>query len=140
MAQMHGDKPSQMWLVTINGFNDGQIERGLRKLLYKGSGVPPTLPQFVAACKYSEEDEAAPSAPALPRVASAYDEPVWSHGQKCLFAFLWKSSRKYNEIELQELIKIKNKLVNDFREVLKEDKSLTGGDIRDAMFAAWSRV
>ena len=141
MAQMHGDKPSQMWIMAVSGFKDYEIERGLRKLLYKGSGTPPTLPQFVAACKYSEEDEAEPTPmESRIRIASPYDEPVWSHGQKCLLAFLWKSSRKYNDTELQELIKIKNKLVHDFKQMLAEDSSLTGGEIRDALFAAWGRV
>lgn len=129
-----------MWIMSINGFKDFEIQRGLRKLLHKGSGTPPTLPQFMAACKYSEEEEAAPSAPALPRLASAYDEPVWSHGQKCLLTFLWKSTRRYTDAEVKEMVKIKNKLVYDFKQMLAEDSSLTGGEIRDALFAAWGRV
>jgi hypothetical protein len=53
---------------------------------------------------------------------------------------LWKSSRKYNDNELKELISIKNRLVRDFKQVLTEDSSLTGGEIRDALFAAWGKV
>lgn len=138
----YGDKPSQMWAMSINGFKDYEIQRGLRKLLHKGSGTPPTLPQFIAACKYSEEEDAAPnpSTVALPRIASQYDEPVWSHGQKCLMTFLWKSSRKYTEEELKKLIEIKNKLVHDYKRILAEDNSLTGADIRDALFNAWAKV
>jgi hypothetical protein len=137
----YGESPSQMWTVTIAGFKDFEIERGLRKLLFKGSGTPPTLPQFVSACKYSEEEDT-PASTRLnaPRIASQYDEPIWCHGQKCLFTYLWISSRKYTEDELQELIQIKNKLVNDFRQVFAEDHSLTGGEIRDALFTAWAKV
>ena len=137
----YGEAPSQMWIESINGFKDYEIQRGLRKLLHKGSGTPPTLPQFIAACKYSEEEDSTPSSTvALPRIASQYDEPVWCHGQKCLLAFLWKSSRKYTEEELKKLIEIKNKLVHDYKRILAEDDTLTGGNIRDALFNAWARI
>ena len=138
----YGEKPSQMWTMAINGFKDHEIQRGLRKLLHKGSGTPPTLPQFVAACKYSEEEDSTPnpSTVVLPRIASQYDEPVWSHGQKCLFAFLWKSKRQYTNDEVKEMVSIKNKIVSDFRQILSEDSSLTGSEIRDALFTAWGRV
>lgn len=138
----YGENPSQMWIAAINGFKDYEVQRGLRKLLYKGSGTPPTLPQFVSACKYSDDEDTTPnpSTLALPRIASEFDEPVWCHGQKCLLTYLWKSSRKYNDNELKELISIKNRLVRDFKQVLTEDSSLTGGEIRDALFAAWGKV
>lgn len=138
----YGEKPSQMWTASINGFKDYEIQRGLRKLLYKGSGTPPTLPQFMAACKYSEDEDSAPnpSIIALPSQSSQYDEPVWSHGQKCLLTYLWKSSRRYSDDEVKELVKIKNRLVDDFKQVLAEDKNLTGSEIRDAMFTAWAKV
>ena len=138
----YGEKPSQIWTMTINGFKEHEIQRGLRKLLHKGSGTPPTLPQFVAACKYSEEEDQTPnpSTVALPRIASQYDEPVWCHGQKCLFAFLWKSTRRYTDEQVKEMVAIKNKIVSDFKLILAEDNSLTGSEIRDALFAAWSKV
>ena len=138
----YGDKPSQMWTVAINGFKEHEIQRGLRKLLHKGAGTPPTLPQFVVACKYSEEDDQTPNPPtvALPRIASQYDEPVWCHGQKCLFAFLWKSTRRYTDEQVKEMVAIKNKIVSDFKLILAEDNSLKGSEIRDALFAAWGKV
>jgi len=138
----YGEQPTQMWIATINGFKDYEIQRGLRKLLHKGSGTPPTLPQFVAACKYSEEEDQTPtpSTTALPRIASQYDEPVWCHGQKCLFAFLWKSTRRYTDEQVKEMVAIKNKIVSDFKLILAEDNSLKGSEIRDALFAAWGKV
>ena len=138
----YGEQPTQMWIATINGFKDHEIQRGLRKLLHKGSGTPPTLPQFVAACKYSEEEDQSPipSTAALPRIASQYDEPVWCHGQKCLLAFLWKSTRSYSTEQVKEMVAIKNKIVSDFKQILAEDNSLTGSEIRNALFAAWGKV
>jgi hypothetical protein len=136
----YGESPSQMWTVTIAGFKDFEIERGLRKLLFKGSGTPPTLPQFVAACKYSEDDEPISAPVDAPKIASQFNEPVWCHGQKCFLIFLWKSTRKYSEDEMKKLIDIKNRLVNDYKRILAEDDTLTGGDIRDALFQAWERV
>ena len=138
----YGEKPSQMWTVAINGFKEFEIQRGLRKLLHKGSGTPPTLPQFVAACKYSEDEDTRPnpSTSALPRIPSQFDEPVWSHGQKCLFSFLWKSTKQYSDEQIKQMIEIKNRKVSDFKAILAEDSNLTGGEIRDALFAAWSRV
>ena len=130
-----------MWAMSINGFKDYEIQRGLRKLLHKGSGTPPTLPQFIAACKYSEDEDSAPApTQVLHRIASQYDEPVWCHGQKCLMTFLWKSSRKYTEEELKKFIEIKNRLVHDYKRILAEDNTLTGADIRDALFNAWAKV
>lgn len=139
-ASNYGDKPSQMWAMSINGFKDYEIQRGLRKLLHKGSGTPPTLPQFIAACKYSEDEDTPAPTQALPKIASQFDEPVWCHGQKCLMIFLWKSTRKYTEDELKKLVEIKNRLVHDYKRILAEDSSLTGGDIRDALFNAWARI
>lgn len=127
-----------MWKVTINGFKDYELARGMRKLMYKGSGTPPTLPQFVAACKYSDDDDQPVQTDKPLLVRPEYNDPVWSHGQKTMLAYLW--TRKVSNEFLPEMVKIKNRLVEDFKKVLAEDDSLTGKEIKNAMFRAWDQA
>ena len=132
-----GDVPPQMWKAAINGFKDFELQRGLRKLLFKGGATPPTLPQFVAACKYADEDTPPEvQRPALPR--PEYADPVYAHAQRCLLAYCW--TNKVTAVQLEECIREKNRLVVDFQQMMQEDPSLTGADIKTAMFAAWDRV
>ena len=140
MQREYGDLPPHSWVFAISELRDHQIERGIRKLINKGGASAPTLPQFVSACKWSDESDQEPTQSNVALPESPYNEPVWSHGQKCLLAFLWKSSKTYSDNQIKEMIVIKNKLVNDFKYVLAEDSSLTGAEIRNALFAAWGKV
>ena len=93
----YGETPPQMWKVTINNFKDFELARGMRKLMFKGSGTPPTLPQFLAACKYSDEEDQASRVDQTALPKPEYNEPIWSHAQKCLMAYLW-TKKVPNEI------------------------------------------
>ena len=132
-----GDTAPEEWENIISVLQDHELSRGFRKLLAKGSGSAPTLPQFYAACKYADEEESRPSATpdklSLPR--PEYMEPAWAHGQKCLFAYLW--THTVDNSALPKMIEAKNRLVCDFRNLLAEGEDVTGSEIRDAMFKAW---
>lgn len=138
MQREYGDMPPNSWVFALTELRDHQIERGMRKLLNKGGASAPTLPQFVSACKWSDEtdQEPTPSHTALPE--SPYNEPVWCHAQKCMTAYLWTNTVADNK--LPEMIRVKNALVHDFQRILAEDDSLTGKDIRNALYAAWGAI
>lgn len=138
LTSNYGDVAPQMWKVTINGFKDHELARGLRKLMYKGSGTPPTLPQFVAACKYTDEEDQPIQTDKPLLEKPEYKEPVWSHAQKTMLAYLWKNTVPSEFIP--EMTQIKNRMVEDFRRILSEDESLSGAEIRDALFSAWDKA
>jgi hypothetical protein len=138
MQREYGDLPPHSWVFAISELRDHQIERGMRKLLNKGGASAPTLPQFVSACKWSDESdqEPTPSNVALPE--SPYNEPVWRHSQKCMLAYLWLNS--VPEAKIAEMIRIKNEIVQDFQQMLREDDNITGKDIKYVLFSAWGKI
>ena len=135
-----GDTAPDEWENIISVLQDHELARGFRKLLSKGSGSAPTLPQFYAACKYADEEDNRPASDSgqayLPK--PEYMEPVWAHGQKCMFAYLWKNTVPNEKLPL--MIEAKNRLVCDFRNLISEGEEVTGGEVRDAMFKAWGAL
>lgn len=70
---------------------------------------------------------------------SEYSDPIHMHAQKCMFAYL-QDRGAANEESLRSMIAAKNKLVAQFREVHVEDKTITGKEIRVALFKAFDKV
>lgn len=138
MQREYGDLPPNSWVFAISELRDHQIERGMRKLLNKGGASAPTLPQFVSACKWYEETDTEPETDTVSLPESPYNEPVWSHAQKCMTAYLWTNT--VPDSKLAEMIKIKNEIVEDFKMMLKDDESITGKDIKTVLFSSWSKI
>ena len=137
-----GDTPPEEWANIIGTLSDHELARGLKKLVTKGTASVPTLPQFYAVCKYADDEDSRPEPGTnqayLPR--PEFMEPVWAHGQKCLFAYLWQSKLRATDAQLQQMLVIKNRLVADFRNLIEEGEEVTGSEIRDALFKAWGEV
>lgn len=134
-----GDSAPSIWANSIRSLRDYELARGLRNLLNTGSGSPPTLPQFMKACRQAETD--GPERNHSPQTSlpkSEFGEAIWAHAQKCLLAYLMKRPVKTTEAELEVFIAEKNKLVTIYREVLTDDDTLTGSEIRDGLFKAWN--
>src|SRR5690606_30884911 len=115
-----GDSVPEPWRNGISYMPDWQIQRGLRRLSLAGSASVPTLPVFVKACRQQGDDEgqSRPDASALP--PPTYDG-FHAFGQRCLFVFLRRSDAIGQE-RLQALIRAKNKLANDFRELSRDEE------------------
>lgn len=133
----YGEKPLQMWAMTINELKDYEIKRGLRKLLMKGSGTPPTLPQFVAACKYSDEEESQPLPNNLLPKEVQYDA-VHCQAQGAMMAYLMLKSVPKDFLPV--MIQIKSKMANDFRGMMAEEEMMTYDEIKNLLFVAWDRA
>lgn len=67
------------------------------------------------------------------------EEPIHAHGQKCLLAYI-KNFGAASASSLQTMIAEKNRIVAQYRAVFTEDKTISGGEIRDRLFAAWNKL
>lgn len=47
----YGETPPKLWCAAIARLDDNALKRGLANLANDGGAHPPTLPEFVAACK-----------------------------------------------------------------------------------------
>lgn len=74
-----------------------------------------------------------------PRKPDRQFEPIHAHSQKCMLAYLMNRGAASEE-SLQEMIKVKNKIVDSYRSIYSEDKSVTGTEIKEALFKAWATV
>ena len=133
----YGDKPLQMWAQIIENIPQYKIERGLRKLLVKGSGTPPTLPQFNAACVYTDEDDQAPIQPSHQIEEKQYDG-VHRHSQRVMLNYLL--TRNVNDKHLPKMVEVKNAIANDFRSLFNEGENPTGTELWKALDNAFDRV
>lgn len=135
-----GESVPDVWRQAIQNLKQHEIERGIRRLTSGGSSSPPTLPQFVKACKTIGEDEG-PSNPG-PHLALPAPKvhPIAAHAQKCLLAWLYHRKQETSESELQDLIREKNRIVDQYVQIQTEDDQLTGKEIRVSLFKAWDRV
>lgn len=134
----YGESAPEAWCNVIGALKDHELKGGLKKLLDLGSGSPPTLPQFIKACRNANEHEGAErnhSPYVLPK--PEYLEKFHAHGEKCLFAYLWDRNG-VSEAALKAMIQAKNRLVDSFRTISAEEE-VTGAEIKRAMFAAFDK-
>jgi len=135
-----GESVPDVWKQAIGGLKRHEIERGLRRLTAQGSGSPPTLPQFMKACRQIGDDgigaENQQSGPALPLI---FDKYV-AHANKCLLAYLNVIIKdKVTEDELQKLVAEKNRIAEQFKEISTADE-VTGKEIKEALFKSFDRL
>lgn len=133
----YGNTAPPVWQSAIRTLTDAQIQRGMRRLAAAGSGSVPTLPVFVKACRQpgDDEGETRPASTYLP--PPSYDD-FHAFGQRCLFAFI-RTQDRISDPTLKALVSVKNKLVNDFREMHREDE-VTAEQVREALMRAFEKV
>lgn len=52
-----GESVPEVWRQAVGSLKRFEVDRGLRRLTTGGSASPPTLPQFMKACKQIGDDE-----------------------------------------------------------------------------------
>lgn len=134
----YGDLAPDAWANCIGALHGYEIERGLKSLLGRGSGTPPTLPQFLKACRDADEaggiERNHSPERSLPK--PEHTEPVHAHAQRCMVAYLWEKGAA-SEASLRAMIAVKNSIVGKYKSILAEDPTVTGKDIKTALFKAW---
>lgn len=117
-----GESVPDIWRQAIAGLNHFEIERGLRRLTASGSGSPPTLPQFMKACKQSGDDEGT-LRPSMPQL-TAPDLPnfcKWrAFGNRVLFSFLCETPARATDDSLQAMIAEKNRIAEQYKLIATE--------------------
>lgn len=135
----YGESVPDIWRQAINTLKPFEIERGLRRLTSGGSGSPPTLPQFMKACRMIGDDDSGAVNPSRANMLPVMFDPFHMHGQKCLSAFIQNTKTKISEEQLQAMIVEKNKIVSQYKDIATADE-VTGAEIRDTLFRAFGRA
>lgn len=139
LTRDYGDSAPVTWVNAINSLRDYELARGLRNLLAAGSGSPPTLPQFMKACRQAETDGPDRNHSPMRLPKPEYTEPVHAHAQRCLLAYLWEKGAA-SEASLRDMIAAENSIVGKYKSILTEDPTVTGKDIKVALFKAWGSL
>lgn len=111
--------------------------RGLRVLGSYGSGTPPTLPQFLKACRQSDPDD-------VVRPQNTYKLPdpsldnYHAYGQRMLFSYLL-DRQGVDERLLPQLIDAKNRIMGQYREIEREEV-VQSDDIKRQLYRTWDVV
>lgn len=124
-----GESVPDVWRQAIATLPRHEIERGLRRLTIGGSGSPPTLPQFVRACKTVGDDELRqPNQAALPEKDLRDNfERFADH----LFLNYLRRKGGVADSLLPLLLVVKRELTDSFREIHSEDP-VTPEQMRDS--------
>jgi hypothetical protein len=80
LLRKFGAEPPQEWVGAIGSLAIGQIERGMRRLVFGWKGGPPSLPDFMRLCRTigsDEFDEGESDKPRLPP-PDDFDGDVWT--------------------------------------------------------------
>ena len=133
-----GESVPDVWRQAIAGLKRHEIERGLRRLTAQGSGSPPTLPQFMKACRQVGDEGMGAENPSGQKVIEQKFDPIMAHANKCLFAFL-SNNGAATESSLSHMIAEKNRIAEQFIEIAIEETP-TGSEIRDAIFKAMRNI
>lgn len=122
-----GDAAPSIWQNAIQSLKDYEIARGFRRLAAHGSASPPTLPQFVKACKEVGDSEGPANPPRVPALPEP-DFCKWkAFANNCMFKFLtemkngqWKRPPVTDPNLLQALIAEKNRVAEDYKLIASE--------------------
>lgn len=127
----YGDSAPDTWHRTITSLKDYELTRGLRRLLQQGSGSPPTLPQFVKACKAADPDDVVRPQNTLVLPPPGIDRYT-AFGNRTLLAYLMDPKRvNPSEASLQRMVAAKNNIIENCRQI--EDEPLTSAEIQAAL-------
>lgn len=131
LTRDYGVSVPDVWRSAISSLRDHEIQRGLRRLAGSGGGSAPTLPQFMKACRQiGEEEGPSPQANSLP--PPNFDR-FHAFGNRCLLTFLRRKGAAIDD-SLAALVKQKNLLISQFRDIATEDE-VTAQEIRDKLMA-----
>ena len=135
----YGDSAPSAWRRTIESLKDFELARGLHELLQQGSGSPPTLPQFVKACRAADPDDVVrPAATYLPPPTM---DSISAYGQRMLLAYLMDPRRKCpSDASLQRMVAAKNRVIDQFREIERDDPTVQSAEIKAALFREFDKL
>lgn len=132
-----GESVPEPWKQAIASLKRHEIDRGLRRLTAGGSGSPPTLPQFMKACKTIGEEEG-PSRPATkPQLPAPEIDNFTRAANHWMFNYL--RQRTTSRAALKDMIAEKNRLVMQYRSIDTVDR-VTDKEFLDALHKAWNKV
>jgi hypothetical protein len=116
LVRAFGRSVPDPWRNAIRSLTNPQLERGLQALLDEGSAHPPTLPQFLAACR-----KAPPQAhqPFEPLTGPTYDE---FHRVGCVELLQFLSINTVPNSMIPALVRRKNEIASASR----ADENLQG--------------
>jgi hypothetical protein len=114
-----GESVPNVWRSAVGALNRFEIDRGLRRLTMQGGASPPTLPQFIKACKQTGDDEGT-IRPAQDHFLTPPSMDKWREfGNRCLFAYLCTEGAATVE-SLKVLVAEKNKIAAQYRDIETE--------------------
>jgi len=132
----YGESVPDVWRQAIETLTEHEINRGLRRLTKDGNAYPPTLPQFMKACKSIGDD--GPANPgAYVGIEDSRFDPYHCHAQRVMCWYLL--NRKIQQSMLSALIRAKNIIVDQYRLIGKEEK-VDGKEIKERLIAAFDAV
>lgn len=122
LARDFGESVPEVWKQAISTLKRYEIDRGLRRLTTGGSGSPPTLPQFMKACKMTGDDEGtlrpASTFQALPKPVRPENRFLMI-GNFELLRFLLKHDIDFKFMD--DYHDIRQRATHDYFEIDKED-------------------
>lgn len=71
LLRKFGAEPPQEWIGAIGQLGLGQLERGMRRLVFGWKGGPPTLPDFMRLCRSVGTDDFDEGNNTQPRLSTA---------------------------------------------------------------------
>lgn len=118
-----GESVPDVWRQQIAKLKAHEIERGLRRLTIAGSGSPPTLPQFVKACKEVKEFGADDTVNYPPGTLIEEKDlrDKWDRFADHLFLNYLRRKNGVKESLLPLLIQIKKDVAAQYRSIGEED-------------------
>ena len=133
-----GESVPDVWRQAISGLQRYEIERGLRRLTTQGSGSPPTLPQFMRACKEVGDDNGSlrPAHTIITEqdLRDKYDR----FADHLFFNFLMRCGGIPNDL-LSGCIAIKKKIAADFR-LIGSEETVEPKEMQQALHKQWNRL
>lgn len=133
----YGESVPDIWRQSIAQLKAHEIQRGLRRLTSGGSASPPSLPQFMKACREIGDSEG-PANPGQLQIARPEVHYIDAHANKCIFAYL-NTHEATSQDSLAKMLAEKNRIVADFKNIATTD-TITGKEIKVALFKAFDRV
>lgn len=120
VERKYGKTIPEEWEAMISRLKDFEIDRGLRRMMYSGRDIVPSLPAFVRLCRSIGNDEFddGPKPVALPNPDDGKFDRWEIAGNRHLWNFFFSQmrARKFSEGETRIFVEFKNAWARDMRE------------------------
>jgi hypothetical protein len=128
-----GESVPDVWKQAILGLKRHEIEKGLRRLTANGSGSPPTLPQFMKACKEVGDDNGTLRPMATAELGEIDNRDTFDRFADHLFLNYLRRENGVAKELLPKLLVVKRQVTEDFRGIHSEDH-VKAEEMRDSFF------